>query len=142
MHFFEAAATVFALDPPYDDKVVYNMHCYEPLKFTHQGAYWTNAIVPEERLSYEESECSEEYFEKLFSTAIQKAEKYGAELYCGEYGVIDVVGPEDTLKWLKCINSVFEKHGIGRAIWSYKEMDFGLTSEHLNSVRGDILKYI
>ncbi|MCR4862607.1 MAG: glycoside hydrolase family 5 protein [Ruminococcus sp.] len=137
-----SAATVFALDPPYDDKVVYNMHCYEPLKFTHQGAYWTNAIVPEERLSYEESECSEEYFEKLFSTAIQKAEKYGAELYCGEYGVIDVVGPEDTLKWLKCINSVFEKHGIGRAIWSYKEMDFGITSEHLNSVRGDILKYI
>ena len=25
---------------PYDDKIIYNFHCYEPLIFTHQGAYW------------------------------------------------------------------------------------------------------
>ncbi|MBR4627074.1 MAG: glycoside hydrolase family 5 protein [Ruminococcus sp.] len=137
-----AADTVFALDPPYDDKVVYNMHCYEPLKFTHQGAYWTNDIVPEERLSFEESGCDEAYFEKLFSTAIEKAEKHNASLYCGEYGVIDVVGPEDSLKWLKCINSVFEKHGIGRAIWSYKEMDFGISDSRLDGVRDELLKYL
>ena len=118
------------------------MHCYDPLKFTHQGAYWTDAIDPDERMSFEDSGCSEEFFEEFFASAIKKAEDNNTELYCGEYGVIDVVSAEDTLKWLKCINAVFEKHGIGRSIWSYKEMDFGLTSERLNSVRGDILKYI
>ena len=137
-----SADTVFALDPPYDDKVVYNMHCYEPLKFTHQGAYWTDAIDPAVRMSFEESGCSAEYFEKLFSTAIEKAEKHGAMLYCGEYGVIDQVAPEDNVKWLRCINSVFEKHGIGRAIWSYKEMDFGISSPALDGVRSELLKLL
>lgn len=32
-----SAPAVVDLTPPYDDRVVYNFHCYEPLKFTHQG---------------------------------------------------------------------------------------------------------
>ncbi len=137
-----SADTVQYLEAPFDDKVIYNMHCYEPLKFTHQGAYWTDAINPDERMKFEDSVCSEEYFEELFSTAIKKAEEYGAELYCGEYGVIDVVGAEDTVKWYKTINSVFEKHGIGRAAWSYKKMDFGLSDERLDSVRDELIKLL
>ena len=137
-----SADTVQYLEAPFDDKVIYNMHCYEPLKFTHQGAYWTDAINPDERIKFEDSVCSEEYFEELFSTAIKKAEEYGAELYCGEYGVIDVVGAEDTVKWYKTINSVFEKHGIGRAAWSYKKMDFGLSDERLDSVRDELIKLL
>lgn len=137
-----SAAAVQALDPPHDENIVYNMHCYDPLKFTHQGAYWTNDINKEDRFTFEESGCSEEYFENLFASAIEKAEKHNTPLYCGEYGVIDVVAPEDTVKWLKCINSVFEKHGIGRAIWSYKEMDFGISDSRLDDVRDEILKHI
>ncbi len=137
-----AADTVQFLDAPFDDRIVYNMHCYEPLKFTHQGAYWTNDIVPEERIPFEESGCDEAYFEKLFSTAIAKAEQYGADLYCGEYGVIDVVPAADTLKWYRTINSVFEKHGIGRSAWAYKKMDFGITDERLGDVRDELLKLL
>jgi len=137
-----AADTVQFLDSPFDGNIVYNMHCYEPLKFTHQGAYWTTDIVPEERIAFEDSGCTAEYFEKLFSTAIAKAEKHGAELYCGEYGVIDVVPAEDAVKWYRTINSVFEKHGIGRAAWSYKKMDFGLTDSRLDGVRSELLKLI
>ena len=78
-----AADTVQYLDAPYDNNVVYNMHCYDPLKFTHQGAYWTDAIDPAVRMTFEESGCNEEYFENLFSTAIRKAEKHNVPLYCG-----------------------------------------------------------
>ena len=137
-----AADTVQFLDEPFDDKVVYNMHCYDPLKFTHQGAYWTTDIIPEERVAFEDSNCSAETFEELFSTAIAKAEKHGAALYCGEYGVIDVVPAEDVVKWYRAINSVFEKHGIGRAAWSYKKMDFGMTDSRLDGVRDELLKLI
>ena len=118
------------------------MHCYEPLKFTHQGAYWTTDIIPEERMAFEDSVTSPEYFEKLFSTAIAKAEEFGSSLYCGEYGCIDVVTPEDTIKWYKAINSVFVKHGIGRAAWNYKAMDFGLSDERLSKVRNELIKLL
>ncbi len=137
-----SAEAVKDLDAPYDDKVVYNMHCYDPLKFTHQGAYWTDQIDPDDRVAFEESGVSEEYFEKVFSSAIEKAKTEGTELYCGEYGVIDVVLPEDTLEWYKAINAVFEKYGISRAAWNYKEMDFGISDSRLDGIREQLLKYL
>lgn len=137
-----SAATVQYLDAPYDENVFYNMHCYEPLKFTHQGAYWTTDIIPEERMAFEESVTSEEYFEELFSTAIAKAEKHGSGLYCGEYGCIDVVSPEDTIKWYRTINAVFRKHDIGRAAWNYKAMDFGLSDDRLKDVHDELINLL
>ena len=135
-----SAKTVKYLEIPDDDYVVYNMHCYEPLKFTHQGAYWTSAINPDEKIPFAESNITPEYFENLFSSAIDKVKKHNTVLYCGEYGVIDKVSPEDTLQWFKTIHSVFEKHQIARCAWSYKEMDFGLSDVRLNCVREEILK--
>lgn len=137
-----SAKTVCELDSPYDSNVIYNMHCYEPLKFTHQGAYWTDKINKDERISFEELGCVPEYFEDLFSSAIEKAKKENTFLYCGEYGVIDVVAPQDSLKWLACINSIFEKYHIGRCLWTYKGLDFGITNSNLDSVRNEMIKYI
>lgn len=130
------------LAAPYDDKVVYNFHCYDPLFFTHQGAYWTNDVVQEERYTFEEANITPEFFEELFAPALKAAADNHTGLYCGEYGVIDVANPEDALKWLRCINSVFEKYNIARSIWTYKEMDFGIADARMDGVREELLKYI
>ncbi len=137
-----SVTAVSDLDAPYDDKVVYNFHCYDPLKFTHQGAYWTDMINKDERFSFDESNIDAEYFEQLFSYAIEAAKRNNTSLYCGEYGVINIISPEDSVKWYKCINSVFEKYGIARSAWSYKEMDFGISDSHLEIVRDELLKYL
>lgn len=136
------ASAVKDLAEPYDSRVVYNFHCYEPLKFTHQGATWTDKIQPQERISYDESGITPEFFEEFFASALEKAKNSNTVLYCGEYGVIDRVSPEDTLKWYKAINSVFEKYGISRCAWSYKEMDFGLSDARLDGIREELLQYI
>ena len=49
-YYNNSVVAVKDLAAPYDDKVVYNFHCYDPLKFTHQGAYWTDAINREDRI--------------------------------------------------------------------------------------------
>lgn len=141
-YYNNSAEAVPDLAKPYDDKVIYNFHCYEPLKFTHQGTYWTTKINKDDRFSFDESDITEEYFEKLFAPAIEASSKNNTTLYCGEYGVIDIVSPEDTVKWFKCINRVFEKHGISRSAWSLKEMDFGLSDSRLDGVRDELLMYI
>lgn len=130
------------LDPPYDDKVVYNFHCYDPLNFTHQGAYWVDGMDTDFRLPFDKCEISKEYFLKRFERAANAAEKNGTVLYCGEYGVIENASPEDTVKWYKTINSAFEELGISHAAWSYKKMDFGLSDERLNGVIGELIKYL
>lgn len=45
--------------------------------------------------------------------------------YCGEYGVIDCAPPASR-RWHADVLEVFEQQGIGRAVWSYKEMNFRL----------------
>ena len=145
---------------PQDEYIVYNFHCYEPFLFTHQGASWLNVIgmrpdyripFPVESSKYKsdmESMLSQfigslkdfdgmidtKAFEMLFDKAIKISEERNVPLYCGEYGVINKASPEDTLSWFNAIRSVFEKHNIGRAAWTYRQMDFGLSDDHLKPV--------
>ena len=36
---------------PPDEHIVYSFHCYEPILFTHQGAYWVDGM-PEDSVGY------------------------------------------------------------------------------------------
>ena len=130
------------LEAPYDDKVIYNFHCYDPIEFTHQGAPWVGKLDQKARYRFEEVDITPELFEKLFAPALEKAKTYHTTVYCGEYGVIDRAWPEDIVKWFQTINTVFEKHGIARCAWSYKEMDFGLSDARLDGVRKELLRYL
>ena len=137
-----SAHAVPALDPPADDRVIYNFHCYEPLRFTHQGAYWVREMDPAFRLSFDAAEIPEDYFDQLFAPALEAARKNGTSLYCGEYGVIDRADPEDTVRWFRMIHDAFERHGIARCVWSYREMDFGLTDPRLDGVRANLIRLL
>jgi len=136
-----AAKAVKDLAAPYDANTLYNFHCYEPMTFTHQGAIWlANFLNVEDRFSFEESGTTEAFFEEVFAPAIEAAKQNNTELYCGEYGMIDVASPEDALKWYQVINRVLEKHGIARAAWTYKEMDFGISDARMDNVREELIK--
>ena len=130
------------LDAPADDLVVYNFHCYDPLPFTHQGAYWVPQLDIHRRMTFGEAQLPEDYFEQRFAPALETARKYHADLYCGEYGVIDRARPEDTVKWFRQIHDTFEKHGISRAAWSYRQMDFGLSDPRLDGVRKELIRLL
>lgn len=137
-----SAHAVPALNPPADSRVIYNFHCYEPLEFTHQGAPWVQGMDTSFRLSFEDAKIPADYFEKEFAPALEAAEKNGTELYCGEYGIIDRATPEDTVKWYRMIHDTFEKYGISRCAWSYRQMDFGLSDARLDGVRDELIRLL
>lgn len=125
---------------PYDENIVYNFHCYDPLFFTHQGAPWVPNMDTSFRMHIEESEANAEFFENLFKEALEVAKERNVPLYCGEYGMIDRADPEDAYKWYILIHNIFDKYSIGHAAWSYKEMDFGLTGKYLDKVRTELFQ--
>jgi len=155
------------LKVPQDDKVVFNFHCYEPMIFTHQGAYWVEYMPADFRITYPKtieeyqkvsrdltddlagaiffdgiSEIGTQFFEDIFAVAIEAAKKADVPLYCGEYGVIDLADNEDKIRWLADIHEVFKKHGIGRALWNYKQKDFGLVDESFASVKDKFIEIL
>jgi endoglucanase len=74
--------------------------------------------------------------------AKEAADKAGVRLYCGEFGVIDQAPLPDTLNWFRDVLSVFGSNNIGCAVWTYKQMDFGISDGHYDSIRGDLIKLI
>ena len=137
-----SAEAVPALDPPADDRVRYNFHCYEPVRFTHQGATWTDFLDPDVRVSFAEAAIPADYFDRHFEPALRAAKEQNTTLYCGEYGVIDRATPEDTLRWYRQIHDTFERYQISRCAWSYKQMDFGLSDARLDGVRDELIRYL
>lgn len=156
--------SVPGINIPIDDKTILNFHCYEPLCFTHQKAYWVEGMPADFDMSYPEpldvlrkkseefsknhmgavfNECLEgdgDFFDKLFKAAVDTAKEKNVPLYCGEYGVIDQAPVPDTLRWLQDIHAAFERFGIGRALWNYKNKDFGLMDDHYASIREEMIK--
>lgn len=153
------------LNAPADENIIFNFHCYEPLCFTHQHAHWVENIdydlnYPAPLEVYMEKsrllnqahagavfesgikEVGPEFFEGMFKVAIDYAEKCNTALYCGEYGVIDQAPTQDSLNWLTDINEVFAKFGIGRALWNYKQKDFGLIDPHYAPIKEDMIKVL
>ncbi|MDD7402951.1 MAG: cellulase family glycosylhydrolase [Butyribacter sp.] len=154
-------AAVKALAEPQDKNIVYNFHCYAPLLFTHQGAYWTEGmpadfrysfchtveeyrqktaeILPNELMTFEGLEgCQEpigaQYLKKVMEEPVAVATQRDALLYCGEYGVINNADEESTLLWYQAAHEAFTYYGIGRAAWTYKELNYGLTDAHMKNV--------
>lgn len=155
------------LAAPADENIVYTFHCYDPLIFTHQGAYWVDEMPRDFRIAYPDSvenyakkykeiglikdgefsggkvsQLGTGFFEERFSEAKRVAEERDVAVYCGEYGVINLADPQDSLRWYKDITAAFDKYGFGRAAWSYKEMDYGISDAHMDSVRDELLKLL
>jgi len=155
------------LDKPADENIVYNFHCYDPLLFTHQGAPWVQNMPNDFRLEYpttfkkhndaarafgmtdfithtsdENKVYDKNFFINKWQAGIKVCQERDVPIYCGEYGVIDRATPETTLAWYKDIHEAFVECNIGRAAWSYKLMDFGLSDERMKGVIKEIIKVL
>ena len=161
---WNSVKTLKLLEVPNDENIIFTFHFYEPLLFTHQKAHWVATMDPQQTIYYPESmeyyqekskvlgfqgevvrlaqshEMGIPFIEEMIQEAIEAAKKAGVALYCGEFGVIDQAPVADTLRWFTDVNSVFEKYRIGCAVWSYKEMDFGLLETHYDDIRDDLLR--
>ena len=153
------------LDNSADENVIYNFHCYDPLLFTHQAAFWVPEMTEDYRINYpgdieqyradakrlgldritdhmNDTKFDKDYFIGRFKDCVKLCEERGTGLYCGEYGVISLADNEAILRWYKDINAAFEELGIGRAAWSYKEMDFGIGDPDKADIIDELVKYL
>ncbi len=62
--------------------------------------------------------------------AVDVSEKYGLQLYCGEFGCYPTTPMDMRASLYKDIMSIFSEHGIAWSHWNYKN-DFPLIDENL-----------
>ncbi len=134
-----------------DPHVRYTFHFYEPFLFTHQRAYWTEVTrqyaqtldYPGEFTGLSDflarfpqhgadfgwligRPLDRDLTRHFLQPALDFIQQSGRIPYCGEYGVIGLAPAASRRRWHADVLAAFDEYGIGRAVWSYKEMDFGL----------------
>lgn len=157
--------TLGLLDQPYDENIVYTFHFYEPFLFTHQRAAWVEQM-PKSRMEYPGdletyrstsaaigafgsglhaegiSGMGPAYMTSLIRNAIDVAAERNVYLYCGEYGVIEQAPAQSVVNWYRDVHDIFEQYKIGRAAWTYKQMDFGISDRYDSSITPEIISYL
>lgn len=161
---YNSASTLRELDFIEDDRLVYTFHFYEPHIFTHQGASWEplkdlEFEVPypsgkdiyelylkkplEFKERYELYENSDKaYIRESLRPALDFARERAVTLYCGEYGVIDQAPIESSIRWHRDVSELLLEYNIGRAVWTYKLMNFSLLDSHFNVKDEELIKIV
>ncbi len=138
-------STYGELTPVDDDNVVYAVHFYEPLLFTHQFAPW----IPEPEIKVARTYPSDygpadtprkhglvlskgkwdrERIVTEFAPVDAFRTRYGVPVICDEFGVYTPVELNAQLRWYEDLLSVLKDMGIGFSYWNYKNLDFGIIS--------------
>ncbi len=151
--------TMKYLKVPTDDKnIVLSFHYYDPQILTHHGAWWTPIGSYTGKINYPGIMVSQEDYEAApadlkpllepytktewnrdriaadFRDAIAVAQKYGLQLFCGEWGVYEPVDRELAYKWTADMLSVFKEYNIAWSTWCY-DADFGFWNQQTNTFK-------
>ncbi len=148
-----------------DPHIIYTFHYYLPFMFTHQKASWTdltssmdfdvNYPGPNPELvnflnknnddpsdQKEAAVFNKEFLKEKFEPARKFKKENDCQLYCGEYGVIGCAPRESRENWYRDFTDIINELEISRAVWSYKEMNFGLVDQEGNVVNQKIVDII
>jgi endoglucanase len=148
-----------------DPNILYTFHFYAPLTVTHQKAPWIPALVQyNQRVDYPGQAIGLEAFlkanpehrirlgtevgrqfdvrhlESVLQPALEFAQRFGQPVYCGELGVYERAPMATRLNWTRDVIALLSEHGIGYAIWTYKNLDFGLVDKDGQVVSQELIE--
>lgn len=148
-----------------DENVVYNFHYYLPFVLTHQKGSWThlrnlktNVTYPAPASLYAQADIESggsgrefdghetidiNFLEILMKPALDFINERGiSRLYCGEYGVIDYADADTRERWHHDFSSLLLKYNIGRAVWSYRRMNFKMIENDGSAVSEKLIEAV
>jgi len=134
-----------------DPDLLHTFHFYLPMVVTHQRASWVKEMDlydqkvdypgiapglgefldqhPKYKPSYQRFigfQICKDYLREALQPAVKFMQDTGRQLYCGEFGVIEQAPLQTRINWTRDFIDLLGEYGIGKAIWTYKAMDFGL----------------
>jgi len=137
-----------------DRNVIYNIHCYEPVRFTHQNAPWVGEWVkgllnapypsspeavarvldglPDEAarqlmIKYGNENWNAAKIEEVIAEGAAWAAKHGVHLTCNEFGVYRKAPAADRNRCIEDTRKALEKYDIGWTMWDYAT-EFGVAT--------------
>jgi endoglucanase len=114
---------IWALDKlelPRDDRnLIVTVHCYDPTKFTHQGAPWLKEAAGWKGQKWTGGPAEQEALRKQFEKAAAWGKKHGRPIFLGEFGTCQEADMESRARWTRFVRREAETLGLSWAYWEF-----------------------
>ncbi len=97
---------------PNDAFTAHTFHYYGPFSFTHQTAEWVDMDLPKR------DPPNADEIAKIKSD-FKALNEYPVPLFLGEFGVYNVVAPNERALWMETVRRAAEDAGMGWCHWGY-----------------------
>jgi hypothetical protein len=106
------------------DNVIYQVHCYRPMEFTHQGVHGSavGAVWPDPSKGWDR-----DLIRKTMAPVREFEKRHGARIYVGEFSAIAWAEGADA--YLRDCIAVFEEFGWDWSYHAFREWS-GWSVEH------------
>ena len=102
---------------PKDPNIVATFHDYGPHAFTHQGAEWSEPVMPLGRRWGGKEDANE--LKSTYDIANAFRARTGLPILVGEFGVIDKVPQPQRMQWTKIRRQTMEKNDMAWCVWDF-----------------------
>ena len=100
-----------------DANLVATFHDYGPHEFTHQGAEWSEPVMPMGRRWGGKPDMVE--MSNIYKIARKFKAKTGLPIFVGEFGVINKVPLAQRNQWVKARRKTIEANGFSWCAWDF-----------------------
>jgi endoglucanase len=120
--------------PENDRNIIVSIHDYKPMKFTHQGAEWSNGYKDLHGIEWTNTKEEEKALIDEFEIATEWAKANNRPLHLGEFGVYHTAGKESSVRWINFVARQAESRNWSWSYWEFCD-GFGIFDKDKNEWR-------
>ncbi|OHB52704.1 MAG: endoglucanase [Planctomycetes bacterium GWF2_42_9] len=127
--------------PETDRNIIVSCHYYLPIKFTHQGAEWSDEGNDALGTTWKATEQERKEIDSHFDLALKWGKKFNRPINLGEFGVINKAEKFDRIRWISYIANAATRRGFSYIYWEFCA-GFGIYDPVKKEWNADLLKVI
>ena len=126
------------LEMPDDPNLILTIHYYNPFRFTHQGASWSNGADAWVGTTWDDTDEERQAVKNDFEFALDYSKRHNIPIHIGEFGAYSAADMDSRARWTTYVTRFFEQMGFSWAYWEFSA-GFGIYDRDAGRLRQELV---
>ncbi len=125
--------------PETENRLIVEVHYYDPGRFTHQQASWSSNRIYKD-ITWTANDGEKLEVTDAFRRVAEWARRHNRPLYLGEFGAYQAADMPSRVKWTSFVAGTAAEYGMSFAYWGFWRCGFDLFDAKTETWREPLLK--